>query len=103
MRCDRASATTPSIARAHARRGCADGFPTAVPGEMDEMGEICGWTVDSERVRVWMNVWTRSWTKDLVGTQARADDSQRRGAEGQSQSGGGAERGARLRAHSHVL
>ena len=30
--------------------------------------------MDSERVRLWMNVWTRSWTKDLVGTQARADD-----------------------------
>ena len=30
--------------------------------------------MDDERVPVWMNVWMRSWTKDLVATQARADD-----------------------------
>lgn len=30
--------------------------------------------MDGERVRLWMNVWTCWWTKDLAGTQARADD-----------------------------
>lgn len=30
--------------------------------------------MDDERVRVWTNVWMRSWTKDLVAAQARADD-----------------------------
>ncbi len=31
--------------------------------------------MDSEHVALWMNVWMRSWTKDLVATQGRADDS----------------------------
>src|SRR5260370_25908762 len=60
------------MGRGRASLGCAGVFPTADPDEPDE---ICGRTVDDERVRVWTNVWMRSWTKDLVATQARADDS----------------------------
>src|SRR5438876_684535 len=78
MRCARSSATPPSIASACARPDSGGGFPTA------DLGEICGWTVDSERVALWMNVWTRSWTKHLVAAQARADDSEVAWKEGHS-------------------
>jgi hypothetical protein len=32
--------------------------------------------VDGKRGPMWMNVWTRSWTKVLVRIRARADDAQ---------------------------
>jgi hypothetical protein len=48
----------------------AGAFPTG------GLGEICGRTVDDERGAVWTRVWMRSWTKDLVRAQARADDAQ---------------------------
>src|SRR5258708_30115106 len=97
MRCVRSSATTRSIARARASPGCAGAFPTAV------LAEICGWTVDDERVRVWTNVWMRSWTKDLVATQARADDAHVAWRRGKDTSGGGADRCARYRVHRVLL
>src|SRR5260370_39582130 len=88
------------MGRGRASLGCAGVFPTADPDEPDE---ICGWTVDDERVPVWMNVWMRSWTKDLVATQARADDAHVAWRRGKHTSGGGADRCARDRVHRVLL
>src|SRR5437660_6349837 len=96
MRCAPSSAMVRSIARARARRTRVGDFPTAA------LGEICGWTVDDERVALWMKVWTRSWTKSLVRAQGDADDAQVASKEGTS-GGGGADRVACDRVHRVLL